>query len=389
MQKPILISGAGIAGLTAALCLAKQGFHVEVFEKSEGFETIGAGIQISPNAFSVLQSLGLGNQLRNIATIPEAISIRKASSGKEITRIPLGLSATKRFGYPYVVIHRADLQNMLFAMCKEERAIKVHFSSEIIDIATHQNGVTVLTENNRKTKECHGMAMVIADGIWSNLRSNILGLNKAGFKQKIAWRALIPAQNINEIFSLEDTMLWLSKAAHAVTYPVRGGKYLNVIVITPSENDQNTGEIPASELKKQFKKWSPDFQTLFDGRASWTGWPVYEMQNIEALADGPIALIGDAAHAMLPFAAQGAAMAIEDAAVLAKELAATSDVSQALNTYEQKRLPRIKKVAKTARQNGEIYHLGPFESIPRNLVMRYSPGSFLLGRQSWIYKWRV
>lgn len=387
--KPIIISGGGIAGLTAALSLAKYGFAVEVHEKSEGFDPIGAGLQISPNAYKILDDLGLTSKLSQACTKPNAISVRNAVSGKPITEIPLGSFCTKRYGAPYMVIHRADLQDILFEKCSKNKNIKIHFSSEVIDFAQHFNGVTVLVSNHNRTDEIIGQAMVIADGVHSKLRNIFEWGEKPEFQNKIAWRALIAANEVPKSFSLHNTGLWLGPNAHVVTYPMRQAKFLNVVAISHSKADEKLSEQSKERVAEIFAKWPSQFKELFNSKAKWTGWPLYATQKLENMVEQNVAMIGDAAHSMLPFSAQGAAMAIEDAAVLAQQIAEHQTISEALTNFETLRIPRVNKVMDIARKNGEIYHLKGLSAIARNFAMQLAPKSRLLARQDWIYNWEV
>lgn len=387
-RRTILISGGGIAGLTAALALAQTGHRIEVLERSAKFESVGAGIQISPNAFRVLADLGLEGQLKTIATVPDSIQLKHAYSGKQLAEIPLGPEATSKYGVPYLVIHRADLQDILVKACKEQPEIVLHMASETIDVAAHKNGVTALVRQPKRVNEMVGKALVVADGVGSRVRKEAMGLKPPVYSGTTAWRALVPIDAAKNGSSRENTHLWLGPDTHAVTYPVRSNRYLNVVAFTKQEFPDKSDWASVALLKAQFENWHEDFTALFKAKVRWSTWPVYETDSINPMMSGPVVAIGDAAHAMLPYAAQGAAMAIEDAVVLARQIGSHDQIELAFEAYQRERLPRIKRTMRLARSNGTIYHLKePFSSC-RDFALKFVSGSRLLDRQDWLYDWQ-
>ena len=388
-NKHIVISGAGIAGLTAGLCLAQAGFSVSIFEKSTSLEDAGAGIQISPNAFDVFQKLGLTKHLTSISAAPEGVRMIDAISGEKIVDVPMGASMSERYKKPYLVIHRGDLQSILLSRCIEEPAIKLHLGSEVLDVASHANGVTLLTRNGTLMRETPASIAIAADGIWSRIRTQSLNLSAPVDTGKIAIRALIPTAEITDKEALANTHLWLAPGAHGVTYAVRGGRLLNVIVICDADGSSSQEADYKNLLMEKTSHWHQSFKSIVVNAGAWGVWPIFETQKIDAMVRENVALIGDAAHAMRPFAAQGAAMGIEDAGVLAKFLSTNDDKSSALKRFEKERLPRVRKVMKLSRANGKIYHLPKPISSARNLVMRLTPPAKLLSRQDWIYRWQL
>ncbi len=348
---------------------------------------LGAGLQLSPNAMHVLNSLGLGRWITEAASTPQSIEIANGITGKKLTSLPLGERVKATFGAPYAVIHRADLQNILFNACKNDPNIEIHFSSEVVEMAPHANGVTTMIRQDQDVNELQAKGLIVADGVWSNLRTEVIGLEPPESSGKIAWRALIPVQDKEQE---NTTCVWFGPKSHVVSYPVRGGEYQNYVVITdgPNASSNKTITIDAEELKSRFDGWNGDFLSIFEKQARWTGWPLFETPKVKRMAYGPVAIIGDAAHAMLPFAAQGAAMAIEDAAVLAKQIDIHENAHDAFAAFEKERIPRVSKVLKTARANGRIYHLSGIRSEFRDLGMWLTPARLLSARQNWIYGWR-
>lgn len=398
-NRTILVSGGGITGLTAALCLAKAGFRVEVFEKAEGFDTIGAGLQISPNALQVIEELGLLRRLKSVSVAPVSIRVMSAISGKDITAIPLGATVIERYGLPYLVAHRADLHQVLAGAAHDHPDITIHLGAQIKDFTAHANGVTALGFREGDMREYHAVAIVVADGVWSKLRVSHFHARPAVFSGLVAWRALIAADQLPGSRDLENTQLWLAPNAHAVSYPVRNGRYLNIVAITKSRDTSGRDAQEdwhqaafASELKPALKGWSGEFMALLNHRARWTRWPLFRIVRTSSWTNGPAALAGDAAHAMLPFAAQGAAMGIEDAAVLANCLQGVAPspeaVEEALKNYEGLRRKRVARTAKLSSSNQSIYHLPQPFSTARDLGMMTLGGYRLLARQNWLYDWR-
>lgn len=398
-RRTILIAGGGIAGLAAALCLAREGWRVDLFEAAEGFETVGAGLQISPNAFRIVAELGLDEQLKLVATGPGGIRVRSGRTGSELVTIPLGESALRRYGAPYLVAHRADLQQVLAAAANDHPDIRLHMGSRLEDGALHTNGVTGLVYSRGRMQEFGGSALIAADGVWSDMRKRLVGAPAPEFSGLIAWRGLVPAAALTGSQDFENVQLFLAPNAHAVAYPVRGGRYLNLVAITkhPAGEEQPgrgwAHEANPGELAKALEGWCDEVQNLVAHRTRWTKWPLFAAARIESWAFGNLALIGDAAHAMLPFAAQGAAMAIEDAAVLARAmrpaLAGTASVEACLADYSNRRMGRVEKARRLAVANRRIYHL-PEMLVPfRDIGMWALGGRRLLARQDWLYGWRA
>ena len=387
-RRTIQIAGAGIAGLTAALLLNARGYRIEVHEKAAGFETIGAGIQISPNAMHVLASLGLERQLKTYATIPASVIVHSARNAEQLSRMPLGSAAAKRYGQPYLVIHRADLHSVLASACHNNPDIDVNMASEVVDAASHPNGTTVLVKSGASLKEVHGAALIGADGIWSHVRKSALDLPPAVDSGYCAWRALLTTDSFEQSI-VDNTNVWLAPNAHMVTYPVRNGRNINAVIITKGIDKDLPKNRVHDELMKRTEKFHPSLKEMIAGNTNWSAWPVYETQDFSSMADQSIALIGDAAHAMLPFAAQGAAMAIEDAAVLAKHLTPNCDIEAALDAFQNERMPRIRKTMKLARKNGGLFHLSWPMSTFRNIGMTMLPQKSMLARQDWLFDWKV
>ena len=265
--------------MTTALVLANAGFRVTLFEKAEGFETLGAGIQLSPNATSVLQSLGLANKLRAVATQPSAIRIENGIVGWHLATIPLGEELQARHKNPYLLVHRADLQQILFTACDNHPSINIEFSSEIVEMAPHGRGVTISLAQSRNVSERLGATVVLADGIWSKLRTEVMHLPEPVYSGKIAWRAMFPANAVPDASFLEQTRVWFGPKSHVVTYPVRSRRQLNMVIIAdgPKANEGERLVASSEEISKWFKWWRGSFRPLLKEQTRWTGWPLFEM----------------------------------------------------------------------------------------------------------------
>lgn len=382
-RQPIVIAGAGIGGLTAALTLAQRGFDVTILEKNAKLETAGAGIQLSPNASRILVALGLGDALAQGAVVPGHISVMTARAGREVVRIPLGPAVFAHFGAPYWMIHRADLQSALQEKVADEPCIDLRLGAAFIDAVNDADGVTVTSEAGGATSTLQAAALIGADGIHSAVRRRFQPHNGSTFSGKVAWRSLV-----NDATGSADNriMLWLAPDAHIVAYPV-GGNRINIVAIT-SGDDANTAPRAALPDAFDLTRLPSPLRAIIDQAAGWTAWPLHAV-DVPLWNDGCVALLGDAAHAMMPFAAQGAAMAIEDATVLAATLAEETKVPAALQTYASLRQPRLSRVRRTASQTGAIYHMRGPMAFARDLSMRVLGGQRLLQRQNWIYDWRA
>lgn len=388
-SRTIIISGAGVAGLTAALCLAKAGFRIDILERSAGIEHFGAGLQISPNAFYVLEELGLGTQLKAMASAPESIHIIKASTGRSIVHVPLGQESIERYGAPYLIVHRADLCQMLANACHKHPDIDFHLGHRVVDAVPHANGITAMAYHDEKMHEFWGKAMIAADGVWSKFRTEYIEAKPPVYSGMTAWRAMVPGDKVSPR-KLAETQLWLASNGHGITYGLRRNSYLNIVLVVKEVSHEKKWDSSAdiAQLRRKLSNWHPDFTDLLQARVKWTKWPLYEAPLSKRWAIDKLALVGDSAHAMLPFAAQGAAMAIEDAWVLAEKLGSIDQMDEAFRAYEKTRIPRVTRAMKLAQSNSKIYHMPAGPAAMRDAAMKLMPAKMLLARQDWLYSWR-
>jgi salicylate hydroxylase len=385
-SRTIVIAGAGIGGLTAALALAAKGFRVLILEKTARLEEAGAGLQLSPNATRVLIGLGLGARLAPHVTVPGSVSIMTARSGGEVIRLPLG---SARDDAPYWLVHRADLQSALLGAVTAHPDVELRLGCPVDTFRAQPHGISVNGET--------ALALIGADGARSAVRRQVFPETQPQFSGLIAWRGTLETSGLDSALIPQGVQLWMGPKAHLVVYPVSSGARINMVAIVPGTvmppGSSDTGD--TMEITGHFSaaRWPANARALIARVDNWRRWPLFTLPDGGAWHEGPVALLGDAAHAMLPFAAQGAGMAIEDAAVLAQCLGTagddTTDVAAALARYAALRKPRVTRVQRTARQSGQIYHLrGPL-ALARDIAMRKLGAERLQARQDWIYNWKA
>lgn len=366
----VLVAGGGIGGLATALCLAKAGHRVTVFEQAAEFDEAGAGIQLSPNCTRILHELGLQDALRTCASVPEAAEFRDGRTGTVIATLPLGDAALERYGMPYYHIHRSDLQGILLAAARRAGA-SLRPGSRVDSVSLRRTCVAVSVDG----AEWSGDVLVGADGIHSTIRASLWGADRPRFTGNVAWRALVPASSLPRGTDRPVTTAWLGRRRHFVHYHVRSGTLVNLVGIVEKadwrlESWAEPGE--HAELKADFTGWHADIQRLIDHVDPETlfKWALYDRAPMRGWSQDHVALLGDACHPTLPFMAQGAAMAIEDAAVLSACLTAGHDVRGSLRRYEHLRRKRATGVQRGSRRNATLYHLPGVAALIRNVAIR-------------------
>jgi salicylate hydroxylase len=392
---PIVIAGAGIAGLSAALALGRSGRPVLVLEKAPELTEVGAGIQLSPNASRHLQRWGVLERLQGAALQPRMVVIRRARDAAVLARLPLA-DAEQRWGAPYLVAHRADVQQALRAAVAEVPTIELRLGVAVAGFAADQERVAIGAKHGLIRLRFDGAALIGADGLWSDVRERLALAGDSPPKpaRRTAWRATIPAAELPEEFVAPQINLWLGSRAHLVHYPVRGGADVNVVAIAADSAAARDGadfwnaQRDPAVLQQSFRRWHATARALLAATADWRTWPLFDRAPLEHWSVGRVTLAGDAAHPMLPFLAQGAAQAIEDAAALESALSASGDIPAAFAAYEQARRARAARIQKASRRQGDIYHMSEPAALARDIVMRVLGPRRMLARQDWIYDYR-
>lgn len=376
------VAGAGISGLTLALALAKFGATVVVLERSPVISEFGAGLQVSPNARRVLDHLGVGDAIAARSLEPTGIDIFPFRHVQPRVTLALGPSMQTRFGAPYAVMHRADLVDALYMASRRFANIDILFGVRGWDAVSHTRGVTVsIDEASGQTRTGRAKALIGADGVHSFTRRNLLAGPDATYRHRIAWRTLLPFDSLAGQIALDRVSVLFAPGYHLVCYPLPHRHQVNIALFAKAaQSGAEQGTAPTLPART-----GPRIETILKvAGQTWTPWPLYTV-DAPAWHNRNIGLIGDAAHAMVPFQAQGAAMGIEDAAVLAPLLIAEKSAESAFAKYEQLRRPRVERVARTSISNGRIFHMPwPF-SIARDLVIGAQGSHAHLKRLGWIY----
>ncbi|MGH6821527.1 MAG: FAD-dependent monooxygenase, partial [Methylocella sp.] len=355
-----------------ALCLARGGWRVSLYEKAKVLEETGAGLQLSPNASAILGRLGVIERLTPFALRPKAIRIRRARDGATLVRVPLD-DAERRWGAPYLVVHRADLQRILLEAIARESSIKLQTGAAVAGFASGEHSVTVAIAQGAVRLKAAGDCLIGADGVRSFVRQR-LGADSARFSGWTAWRATVDAARVPPAMRREETNLWLGRKAHLVHYPLRGGAIINVVAIVDENFCPDGADFWSSPgdrrfLEARFSGWHEVAQKLLRAAPDWRKWPLFDCNPIASWVAGRVALMGDAAHPMLPFLAQGAAQAIEDAGALGEVLTRTQNIETSLRAYQEMRCPRAARVQKESRRQAKIYHLAGPAALLRDMVM--------------------
>lgn len=383
----IFIAGAGIAGLTLALTLGKFGARAVVLERQGSVQEFGAGLQISPNARKVLDRLGLDEALNRLAFAPQGIDVYPLGAKRPLVTLELGQRIAERFGAPYAVMHRADLADMLHRAAKRFANIDVLFNVRSHDVVAHEAGMSVVVdEADGKTRTAKAFAFIGADGVRSRTRREVMMGPEAISAGRVAWRALLPIDALEGVVARDRTSLLWAPGMHAVIYPLPARAQLNVVMFSSFDEAYSLSEnaLHQPDLPRRVAR-DPRFAAILEAVGSdWTFWPLATVET-PSWHQGGIGLIGDAAHAMLPFQAQGAAMGIEDAAVLAPLLMQSETAEAALARYETLRRPRVERVQQLSERNGFAFHADWPVSVARDLVVRAQGPRGHLERLAWIY----
>jgi len=375
MPLPLLIAGGGIGGLAAALAVARTGRAVHVLEREARFGEIGAGLQLAPNASHALGRLGVLDAIVPYAVFPHRLVWRDARSGAQVTALDLGPRFRAHFGHPYVVMHRGDLLDVLLAACRADARITLETSRGVVDVEEHGDHVRVVCADGTAYD---GVAAVAADGLWSRLRKLVNDDGDPLDARHVAFRGTLPVAELWEGVGLDDVTLWTAPGLHFVQYPIRGGQLFNQVAVFRNDGD---------DIDAHFAVGCAAVQAGIARIARDRHWPMYDREPIADWSRGRLVLLGDAAHPMLQYLAQGACQALEDAVVLADALAAHDDPATAFLAYRDARYLRTARVQYSARVFGEIWHVGDVGATLRDTMLA-NRGADDFAHVDWLYGWR-
>ncbi|MEX3009391.1 FAD-dependent monooxygenase [Hoeflea sp. TYP-13] len=382
MQPRIVVVGAGIAGLCAAIAFARRGYKVDIFEASQTLDEVGAGLQLSPNVTRLIHDLEIGDQLSAVMVEPPRLSLLSGIDLQTLCEIPAGGFARRRWDAAYGVIHRADLQKLLADAVNADALCTLHLDRSIVAESEPQL-LALLT----RAMGAEPDLVVGADGVWSAMRRMVPNAPSATFSGSIAWRGLLNPGDLPALKNPDHVNAFLAPDTHLVTYPLGHRGVVNAVAITPGKvtgrNWDNEGNV--EELRALFGGWNKAILNAL-GNVSWRFWPLFEVRNTCYTAGRKTALIGDAAHAMTPHAAQGAAMAIEDACALAACFdAANGNTDDMMPMFDALRIPRIARVRKRGDFNKFAYHAKGPARIARNLILSMRTPETLASDLDWLY----
>ena len=385
-RDPIVVAGGGIGGAAAALALAKQGWPVRVLEQSREFGEIGAGIQLGPNVYKMLEKLGLTEAVDAAAVRPEALVMRDALDGDIVTRVPLNDAAfAKHFPYPYAVTYRPDLHNALIDACHADPMIELATTAKVVGFTDAGDSVTVQLEDGGRIK---GRALIGADGLWSKVRETLIGDGAPRVSGHIAYRAVLPADEMPEHLRWNEVVLWAGPRTHLVQYPLRRGEIYNLVAVFHSDRYEEGWDVfgNAEELFERFSGEHPHVLELLRRIESWRMWVLCDREPIKEWSRGSVTLLGDAAHPMLQYLAQGACMAIEDAVCLAHQVSQHGDdLTTAFRAYSAARYLRTGRVQLTARFYGDVYHAEGVTRELRNMTLGPRTPDQAYQGMAWLY----
>jgi 2-polyprenyl-6-methoxyphenol hydroxylase-like FAD-dependent oxidoreductase len=383
--QPVLIVGGGIGGLAAALALAQKGVRTQVIEQASEFKEVGAGIQLGPNVFRMFDVLGLTGAVSALAVFPENLIMLDAITGDEVTRVPLDQRFRSRFTHPYALIYRPDLLSVLLEACRKNDSIELYTSQKIVTVDQHAKGVTARSESG---VSYDAAALIGADGLWSTIRQLIVGDGKPQVAGHITYRAVLPTREVPEHLRRLSMTFWAGEKVHLVIYPLRGGELYNLVAVFHSnryEEGWDSFGDPA-ELHERFAKTCEPVRTLLGKIDSWRMWVLCDRPPVKNWSKGRMTLIGDAAHPMLQYLAQGACMAIEDAVCLADRVeSAQGDYAAAFEAYQAARYLRTGRVQIMARVYGEFYHASGVARELRNMMLSARTTEQSFEAMEWLY----
>ncbi len=383
--RPVLIAGGGIGGLAAALGLAQKGIRSILLEKASQLGEIGAGIQLGPNAFHAFDYLGVGEAARGMAVYIDQLRLMDALTAEEITHVDLGNAFRARFRNPYAVVHRGDLHGVFLRACESHELIELRVSSEVAGYEQDGSSVTARLANGERIT---GRLLIGADGLWSNVRKQVVADGPPLVSGHTTYRSVIPTEQMPEDLRWNAATLWAGPKCHIVHYPLSGWKVFNLVVTYHNDAPEPVAGKPVSdeEVMQGFGHVHERAKEIIRHGSNWRLWVLCDRDPVERWVDGRVALLGDAAHPMLQYFAQGACQAMEDAVCLSYMLAAHDDHAAALEAYRAQRFLRTAKVQLMSRAIGEhIYHASGGHARLRNAIMGAKTSEEWYGDLAWLY----
>ncbi|MEZ5773852.1 MAG: FAD-dependent monooxygenase [Hyphomicrobiaceae bacterium] len=400
-RPPVLIVGGGIGGIAAALALARTGREILVLESRAAFEETGAGLQLGPNAVRMLERLGVLERVAAHAFEPVSICIHDMATSRPLARLPVREEMRRRFGMPYWTLRRQDLLDALVGRMADVPEITARFGLQIERLSLGEDPAAarrvVAHPAAADDPAIEGVAAIGADGLWSRCRAFVPAAGDTrprpgpAFSGHTAWRAMIPMEDAPAAFTEPDVSLFLGPDTHLVAYPVARGRLLNIVAVVedPWQGEGYDHNADPAPLLVAFARAAPAIRDLLGAVALWRRWALYGVPADRPWTRGPVTLVGDAAHPVLPFLAQGAALALEDAVALGCALqGAPDDIAGAFRRYEAARRPRAARVQAASQSNGGLYHMRGPMALARNAVMGLVPARRLLSRYDWLYGYR-
>lgn len=392
MATEAIIVGGGIAGAATGLALAQSGVSTTIYEQANAIEEFGAGLQLTPNATRILSSLGVLDQIRCVATEPRAVRVIRGSDDGILLRMPLQ-DAEKRWGAPYLTIHRADLLKALIDAANANVDLKIEYGARLAEFSSTPSRVKIVLKSEKIPREDEADILIGADGLRSRVRDIIRPTlqDEPTFTRRVAFRAAVDSSDADQRLREPEVYLRLGRKAHLVHYPLRGGATLNLVAVIELDwrgtDDYHPwdGAADRQALERAFAKWSRSTRDLIAAVPTWRAWPLYCRPSIGAFTFGRVALVGDAAHAMEPFLAQGAAQAIEDAGAFKSALSRRRDLPSALAAYSEGRVARATRIQREASRQGQIYHLKGLPAFARDTAMRALGAERLRASYDWLY----
>ncbi|MDO8371827.1 MAG: 3-hydroxybenzoate 6-monooxygenase [Polaromonas sp.] len=382
---PILIAGGGIGGLATALVLARDGHAVTVLEQATSFGEIGAGIQLGPNIFKMFAWLGLTDVVSKVSFFPPGLGMNDVRTGEKVVRVPLGDVSRATYGFPYGVIYRADLHQVFLDACRDLPNITLRTDAKLESFEQTADSLRVRLANGETLP---GVALIGADGLWSKVREAVVGDGKPRVSGHIAYRAVLKREDVPAHLWSDDVLLWGGEKTHLVHYPLRRGELFNLVaVFHSSKYDEGWNTFgDTAELTERFRDACPQVRELLGKIETWKMWVLCDREPVKNWTNRRVTLLGDAAHPMLQYLAQGAGQAIEDAVVLREALRfARGDVPLAFQKYQQARYLRTGRVQLTARFYGDIYHAAGVQRELRNQLFQSGNESAGFAGLKWMY----